>query len=228
MTTKVDLYILGSQSKDRKALVESARLIPCIVLPSEYKEHKKASAPENLAKLLATRKGDHVVPLLRSRLKDDEFFNAIPLDTGRDAWHVVLLAADTIVSFKSEVFGKAKEEFEAFATLSQLQGQVHKLITGYNVKHLLVEPSPRSVVVVDEVTGVTSTRVKFNPLTSEEIKGYIATGEWRGRAGCYAIQGVASQFIRAVEGSPTGVIGLPVSHVMDAIEGMGLAARPRA
>ncbi len=220
---RVACYILGSSSLDRKELMEKAGLAPFIVLPGDYDESDEASDPVRLAELLATRKGESVLRRLRNELKKEQFISLLPT-MNADLVHMVLITADTIVSLKSETFGKAADEREAISVLRRLQGQVHKLITAYHLQLLEVSMPGGSANPVDSRTGHTVTKVRFAELDDAEIKGYVATGEWKGRAGCYAIQHKASKFIQSIEGSPSGVMGLPVAQVVEALASLGVEA----
>ena len=224
-----DLFILGSQSPDRKQLMENAGLTPLIILPSDYSENDHASDPVRLAEILATKKGEQVLKMLRILLKDGSFLEMLPddLEKREGTLHTALISADTIVVFKSEIFGKARNEFEAFATLSTLQGQTHKLLTGYHLRYLEIDLEGKIINDVSQLTDHSITKVKFSNLTDSEIKGYLDSGEWKGRAGCYAIQYQASQFVQSINGSHTGVIGLPIPSIVDGLESIGMDIRSR-
>ena len=100
------------------------------------------------------------------------------------------------------ILGKPENDAEATAMLRRLQGRVHDVLTGV------------ALVSADELqSAVDRTRVWFDPMTDEDISGYVASGEPADRAGAYAIQGLASRFIPRIEGSYTNVVGLPVALV---------------
>jgi len=112
----------------------------------------------------------------------------------------IVLAADTAVAAGRRILPKAETEAEARACLSILSGRRHRVFTA---------------VVVAEASGATRERlvdsvVTFGRLTEFDIERYIAGGEWRGKAGGYAIQGEAARFIRFLSGSYSGVVGLPL------------------
>jgi len=207
--------------------MEKSGLSPFIVLPSDYDESDEASDPVRLAELLARKKGESALRKLRNELKREQFTALLPT-FNEDVVTFALITADTVVSLKSETFGKAADENEAFSILQRLQGQTHKLITAFCVKILEVNVRAGTANEMDSRTDHAVTKVRFADLDDSAIKGYVATGEWRGRAGCYAIQHKASQFIQSIEGSPSGVIGLPVAQVVEALESMGIEARNKA
>jgi septum formation protein len=112
----------------------------------------------------------------------------------------IVLAADTAVAAGRRILPKAETEAEARACLAILSGRRHRVFTA---------------VVVAEAAGATRERlvdsvVTFARLTEADIERYIAGGEWRGKAGGYAIQGEAARFIRFLSGSYSGVVGLPL------------------
>jgi septum formation protein len=218
----IDLFILASKSPDRKDMMERAGLAPFIVMPSDYAEKDQANQPARLAQIFATKKAQDVVDKFRNELKKAPFRESLPLPEGTSKATVVLIAADTLVGLKSEVIEKAEDENEAFRILMKLQGQTHKLITGFHLKILEITLDPPRVNETDSVTDVTTTHVKFSALSDTQIRAYIATGEWIGRAGCYAMQLRGSQFVKVIEGSPSGVVGLPVAEIVEKLRGLGL------
>jgi septum formation protein len=114
----------------------------------------------------------------------------------------VVLGADTTVTIDGEILGKPVDEPDAVRMLQLLQGRVHDVHTGVS---LISAASIKS--------AVDTTRVWFAPMTDEDIRWYVATGEPVDRAGAYAIQGFASRFIPRIEGSYSNVVGLPVALV---------------
>jgi len=117
------------------------------------------------------------------------------------------IGADTLVSVDGAAFGKPADEREARGMLLALSGRTHVVSSG--------------VCVLDRQTGATEsaasdTEVRFQRLSDHEVDWYLSTGEWRGAAGAYRIQEAASLFIERVEGSFSGVVGLPL-HAFYAI-----------
>lgn len=113
----------------------------------------------------------------------------------------VVLAADTLVCVDDEIMGKPKDEADAIRMLRLLSGRAHEVHTGV----CLCCADGR------ELCGIETTRVCFMPMTDEDIRRYVATGEPMDKAGAYAIQGAAGIFISHIEGSPSNVIGLPLA-----------------
>ncbi|MCC7178916.1 MAG: septum formation inhibitor Maf [Acidobacteria bacterium] len=114
----------------------------------------------------------------------------------------LVLGADTTVVVDDRILAKAEDPAEARAMLRMLAGRAHQVLTGV----ALVGPGISAV-------DVATTTVEFAPMTSEDIDQYVATDEWRDKAGAYAVQGRAGRFVTRLEGSYTNVVGLPVSLV---------------
>ena len=113
-----------------------------------------------------------------------------------------ILAADTIVVVADQILGKPADSADATRMLQLLSGAEHVVQTA-----VVVRAGGR------EWSDLASTRVRFSPLTPEEIAWYVATGEPAGKAGAYAIQGHAARFVSWIEGSWSNVVGLPVAMV---------------
>jgi septum formation protein len=116
----------------------------------------------------------------------------------------VVLGCDTVVALGGAVFGKPASESGARETLGQLSGRTHEVISGLA---LLAPGFARR--------GVARTAVTFRPLGQELLDWYLATGEWRERAGGYAIQGAGAALVRSVEGDYENVVGLPLATLLD-------------
>jgi septum formation protein len=112
----------------------------------------------------------------------------------------LVLGADTVVALGEEILGKPGNAADARRMLSDLSRNRHAVITGV----ALVGPGERRIIAAD-VTHVT-----MRPMSGKEIEDYIATGEWDGKAGAYAIQETADRFIVKLEGSFSNVVGLPM------------------
>ena len=124
----------------------------------------------------------------------------------------VVLSADTLVAADGKALGKPHSEEEAFQMLSLLSGRWHQVYTG-------VCAVDAQGMVHQRVVG---TQVHFCPMTEEEIRRYIATGEPMDKAGAYAVQGIAGLWIDKLEGSYSNVIGLPMHTVRELLDECGL------
>ena len=136
---------------------------------------------------------------------------AAKADAASGAW---VLAADTIVELDGAVLGKAADADEARRMLAALRGRTHRVATAFAIRGARAHDG----LVTSEVT-----MTAFDDATLED---YVACGEWRGKAGAYAVQGIGAALVAAVRGSITNVIGLPLVEVVDALEAVG-AASPR-
>lgn len=181
--------MLASKSPDRRELFKQAR-IPIEVLKIEVDEERLKKVIRNPVQLvleLAKTKGLYAKELMQRAKKEG-----------------IIIAADTIVELNGEIIGKAVDEQEAFRILKKLVGKTHNLLTG-----IAITNSYESKIITD----YESTTVKFLKLSDYEIKNYIKSGDWKGRAGAYAITEKASLFIEDIQGSPSNVIGLPMHKI---------------
>jgi septum formation protein len=121
----------------------------------------------------------------------------------------VVLGCDTLVALDGAIYGKPADESAARATLGALSGTTHEVISGLAL--LLGAGGSQPC----ERTAVARTAVTFRTLTEELLAWYLATGEWRERAGGYAIQGAGAALVRAVEGDYENVVGLPLAALLD-------------
>jgi septum formation protein len=122
-----------------------------------------------------------------------------------------ILAADTVVACGRRILPKAETEAEARACLALLSGRAHRVYTAVAI----IGPDGRLRERISE------TRVAFKRLSAPETDLYIAGGEWRGKAGGYAIQGRAAAFVRLLTGSYSGVVGLPLFETSALLNGVG-------
>lgn len=114
----------------------------------------------------------------------------------------VILGADTTVELDGDLLGKPRDDAEARAMLVRLSGRAHRVHTGVCLRQ-----------AGREAAAVETTVVVFAPLTAADVDAYVASGEPRGKAGAYAIQGRAACFIPRIEGSYSNVVGLPLALV---------------
>jgi septum formation protein len=118
--------------------------------------------------------------------------------------HLAVLAADTIVIADADILGKPRDAEDARAMLVRLSGRRHTVTTAYMIRR-----APDRVVA-----RAVSTAVAFRMLQPAEIDAYVACNEWQGKAGGYALQGIAAAFVSDLRGSHTSVIGLPLAEVI--------------
>lgn len=125
-----------------------------------------------------------------------------------------VLAADTTVTIDGKILAKADDGEHAKEMLRQLAGRVHQVITAFTLLgDVNGAPFHRD--------GIITTDVVVIDLDETQIGDYVASGEWRGKAGAYAIQGIGAALVREVRGSVTNVIGLPLVEVLEALRAVG-------
>jgi len=116
-----------------------------------------------------------------------------------------VLGCDTIVALGAVIYGKPRDEAGARATLTALSGATHQVVSGLAV---LIAGEP-------DRTAIARTAVTFRDLDQRLLDWYLARGEWRARAGGYAIQGAGAALVRAVDGDYENVVGLPLAVLLD-------------
>jgi septum formation protein len=148
------------------------------------------------------------------------YVERVAREKGAFAWNVLhmrrmplrpVLSADTTVTVDGEILGKPADPKEAVAMLERLSGRTHQVLTSVAVHY---------TDVVEQVTQVSS--VRFATLTPEAIRAYCATPEPYDKAGAYGIQGLAALFIEHIEGSHSGIMGLPVFETAQLLQKAGV------
>ncbi|MCB8819969.1 Maf-like protein [Microvirga rosea] len=193
--------VLASASPRRLALLQQAGIEPDALLPADVDETPhKSENPRELAKRLAREKAEVARRAARNR------------EDLRDSF---ILSADTVVVAGGRVLPKAEVVDEAAACLRLLSGRAHRVYT--------------AICLVTPKDGVrqrmVETRVRFKRLSRDEFERYLASGEWRGKAGGYAIQGLAGTFVVKLVGSYSNVVGLPLYETVALLDGEGYPVR---
>ena len=189
--------VLASASPRRLALLQQIGIEPDALIPADIDETpKKGELPRVLAARLAAAKAAAAAKIVSAH---------------SDSVEAYTLAADTVVAVGRRILPKCERTDEAIACLALLSGRAHRVYTGVTLitpkgstRHRLVE-----------------TRVRFKRLSGAETDAYIASGEWRGKAGGYAIQGLAGAFAVKIVGSYTNIVGLPLNETMSLLVGEG-------
>ena len=136
----------------------------------------------------------------------------------------IVLAADTVVAVGRRILPKAETEQQARGCLALLSGRSHRVYTGVAVRTAVFQAAGRQDACGPIVrTRLAETRVAFKRLTNAEIDAYIASDEWQGKAGGYAVQGLAARYIISIIGSYCSVVGLPLYETAQLLD---LAMQP--
>jgi len=196
--------VLASRSPQRKALLEGLGVV-FTIRAAHTEELEHGFDPAQVALENALRK-------------------ARAASAAGDGAPEVVVGCDTIVVLDGVIYGKPPDADAARGTLSALGGRTHEVLSGLAV--LLPSGAgegprsgersrPAGRLQPEERTAVARTRVSFRPLDAQLLDWYVATEEWRGRSGGYAIQGAASALVLAVEGEEDNVVGLPVATLLE-------------
>jgi septum formation protein len=189
--------VLASGSPRRLALLNQAGIEPDSLQPTEIDEMPvKGELPRALATRLARAKAEAALASVR---------------ISEELRGSYILAADTVVAVGRRIMPKADMLEDAAACLRLLSGRNHRVYTGI----CLVTPKEAFRQRLVE------TRVRFKRLSTEDLEAYLASGEWRGKAGGYAIQGLAGTFVVKMVGSYTNVVGLPLYESLSLLGGEG-------
>jgi nucleoside triphosphate pyrophosphatase len=194
--------ILASGSPRRLSLINQVGITPDHLLPADIDEIPlKGELPRACANRLARVKAETALAHVR---RDEELKGSY------------ILAADTVVAVGRRMLPKAELVDDANQCLRLLSGRNHKVYTAV----CLVTPKEgfRQRMV--------ETRVRFKRLSEEDIDTYLASGQWRGKAGGYAAQGIAGSFIVKLVGSYTNVVGLPLYETVTLLAGEGFPIHP--
>jgi len=183
------------------SLVNQAGIEPDALQPADIDETpKKGELPRALATRLARAKAEVALGAVRL---DEELRGSF------------IIAADTVVAVGRRILPKADLLDEAAQCLRLLSGRNHNVYSGV----CMVTPKEafRQRLV--------HTRVRFKRLSDDDIEAYLASGEWRGKAGGYAVQGIAGSFVIKIVGSYTNVVGLPLYETVSLLSGEGFPVR---
>jgi septum formation protein len=186
-------FILASASPRRKDLLAQIAIVPSEIVSADIDE--------------SVRPGE--LPGLHAQRLAREKAAAVAFKRRGEA----VLAADTVVSCGRRILPKAETEEEARGCLALMSGRAHRVHTAV----ALAMPDQRLIERLVE------TRVKVKRLAAAEIEDYLASGEWRGKAGGYAIQGRFSAYVITITGSYSNIVGLPLYETAGILRGAGVA-----
>ena len=195
---------LASQSPRRRQLLEQAGVRHELLLPdaSEDAEALEAQRPHEAPAAYVRRV---------TRLK---LHAAVQRLQARGLPPAPVLCADTTVALGRRIYGKPQDDADAARMLAELSGRSHAVLTA-----LCLWPGPGQPLV----EALSRSRVRFAPLGAQDIAAYVASGEPRGKAGAYAVQGRAAGFIAHISGSYSGIMGLPLFETLALLRAAGVA-----
>ena len=189
--TKNLKFILGSSSPRRLELLKQINFYPNEIFKPEINEDPQK---KELPILYVKRMAREKMDVVKKKFPND-----------------LILTADTIVYVGRRIIDKTNEQSKAIKFLEFLSGRRHRVSTAFN---LYCKDKIDSLRVVTSV-------VKMKRLTDNEIKSYIESNEWKGKAGAYGIQGSAEKFIQFISGSYTNIVGLPLNQVYGSLNSIG-------
>jgi septum formation protein len=190
-------FVLASGSPRRLSLINQAGIEPDALRPADLDETpKRGELPRACAVRLAREKAEAALAMVRI---DDDLKGAF------------ILAADTVVAVGRRILPKAEMLDEAAQCLRLLSGRNHRVHTA------ICLVTPKETFRQRHV----ETRVRFKRLSDEDIEAYLASGEWRGKAGGYAAQGIAGTFLVKIVGSYSNIVGLPLYESITLLAGEG-------
>ena len=184
-------FILGSSSPRRLELLKQINFHPNEIFKPEINEEPQK---KELPILYVKRMAKEKMDVVKKKFPNE-----------------LILTADTIVYVGRRIIDKTNEKSKAIKLLELLSGRRHRVSTAFN---LYCKDKIDSLRVVTSV-------VKMKRLTDNEIKSYIESNEWKGKAGAYGIQGSAEKFIQFISGSYTNIVGLPLNQVYGSLNSIG-------
>ena len=189
------------------------KLILASASPRRAQILRDAGIPFEIARASVSerrKRGENAVAMTRRLAKAKA--QAIARKLGKKQLEAIVVGADTTVEVKGELLGKPRSLAEARKMLRKLAGRTHRVVTSVAAIRL---PDHAEVIVTE------TTRVRFAPLSAEDIAEYVATEEPLDKAGAYAVQGIGGRFIESIDGCYFNVVGLPLARLYRMLSGLG-------
>jgi len=189
-TLEPRIYLASQSPRRRELLAQIGVRFDLLLFRGEPRDDPETDetplpgeAPDAYALRVATAKATHGARLLQLRRLPPR----------------PVLAADTTLDVDGTIIGKPADDADAAAILERLSGRAHRVLTAIAVAH------------ADRVaTRLSVSEVRFRALAADEIQRYVLSGEPRDKAGAYGLQGRAALFVESIQGSPSGIVGLPL------------------
>lgn len=200
MSQPIPQLVLASASPRRYQLLAQIGITPQHVLATSIDETPR---PRERPRVYVERMAREKAEAARAIIEHDATYV-----------HALILSADTVVALGSRILPKTELAEEAATCLRLLSGRSHRVYTSV----VVMLPSGR------QSQRLVEARLRFKRIAPDEIDAYLASGEWRGKAGGYAIQGLAGSFATKIAGSYSAIVGLPLYETATLLAGQGLEA----
>lgn len=198
--------VLGSRSPRRMELLQSVGLTVAVGAADVDESARMAESPAAYVERIA-------------RAKLDAARHAVPPEIPRP---LAVLVADTTVTIDGDVLGKPDDAGHATQMLSRLAGRTHEVLTCYGIAIVVASDAMGATAGGREVVRTVASRVTMRSCAPSEIERYVASGEPFDKAGAYAIQGLGAVFVERIEGSYSGIVGLPLCEVVVDLQRLGV------
>ena len=199
--------VLASGSPRRREIMDLVGA-DYIVIPSDKEEDMSGHEPSTLVEKLSKMKAEDVANKIKGRVDIGSL--------SKDYLNSVVIGCDTVVAYEGKILGKPHDEEQAFEMIRDFAGRSHHVFTG--VCLIVIEDGQ----VKQTVNYSVSTAVNVSPMTDDEIRAYVATGETLDKAGAYAIQGRFCPYIESIEGDYYNIVGYPVSSIYHELFKLGI------
>lgn len=193
---KIDQLVLGSTSKFRAALLAQAGI-------RHFKQVASGCDEQTIT---------HKEPARQALLRAEAKASAVPVES-----RSLVIGADQVLEFEGKSYGKADSAKIAEERLREMSGKTHYLHSAFALAHMKKDNLPE--IVHSEVVTVSLT---MRELSLTEVKNYVATGEWRGCAGCYQFENIGINLFQKINGTTDAVIGMPLIPLLTALRNYGI------
>ena len=200
-----DFIYLASQSPRRRQLLEQLGVRHSLLLPNEGDDLE-----EDAEAIEAVFPGELPLDYVE-RVTGLKLDAAVARRSRRDLAEAPILCSDTTVALGRKIYGKPVDAADAKRMLTELSGNEHRVLTAVSLQ-----------VGNKRLAGLSESRVRFGDMSEAQIDAYVATGEPMGKAGAYGIQGPVAQYVANLNGSYTGIMGLPLFETAQLLRAAGV------
>lgn len=195
MKKEIPIFLASASPRRMELLTQAG--FHFTVRPSSIEEIRTETSPWKLAEDLAFQKANDVYQSLKKETNGQDY---------------MVIGADTIVYYDSEILGKPKDEEEAYEMLKKLSDNTHQVFTGIAI--IMKTDGTKQTYLLHEQTDVT-----FYPISDQDLKAYIKTGDCMDKAGAYGIQGPFAIHVKEIKGDYNNVVGLPIAKLYQVLKG---------